>query len=359
MRRGPSQRSGGLRATALAGVAAAALLVSACSAGTGVPGAVGGDDAGGGSAAATAETVFRVAFNQPENHPQFIAMQAMGERIAERTEGRYGIEVYPNETLGAQRETIELVQSGTLDMSMVASPLLENFNPDFVAFNLPFTFDSQDHQRQVTNDPAIVSELYSSLDDQNIRVLAAFHGGVRSMYNPRGPITTPADLAGMKVRVIESDTNIEMIRLLGGSGTPMGMGEVYTALQSGVIDGAENNELTYFNSKHSEVAPYYSYTRHLMLPDYLIINPAVLEGMAPEDRTIFTEEVRAAVEEEGQLWKSEISTVTQSAKDAGAQFNEVDTAAFAAAIRPLVEQKLTSDVARRIHEQARAGATAG
>ena len=163
----------------------------------------------------------------------------------------------------------------------------------------------------------------------------------------------------MKVRVIESDTNIAMIRLMGGSGTPMGMGEVYTALQSGVIDAAENNELTYFNSKHSEVAPYYSYTRHLMLPDYLIINPAILEGMSPEHRSIFTEEVRAAVEEEGQLWKTEISRVTQAAKDAGAQFNEVDTAAFAAAISPLVEQKLTSDAARRIHEQARAAATAG
>ncbi|OLT08896.1 C4-dicarboxylate ABC transporter substrate-binding protein [Pseudonocardia sp. CNS-004] len=346
------------KAAALAGVAAAALLVSACSAGTGVPGAVGGGAAQD-SAATSADTVFRVAFNQPENHPQFIAMEAMGERLAERTGGRYGIEVYPNETLGAQRETIELVQSGTLDMSMVASPLLENFNPDFVAFNLPFTFDSQDHQREVTNDPAIVSELYSSLDDQNIRVLASFHGGVRSMYNPRGPITTPADLAGMKVRVIESDTNIAMIGLMGGSGTPMGMGEVYTALQSGVIDAAENNELTYFNSKHSEVAPFYSYTRHLMLPDYLITNPALLAGMSEEDRAIFTEEVRAAVEEEGQLWKTEIATVTQSAKDAGAQFNEVDTAAFAAAIRPLVEQKLTSDVARRIHEQARAAATAG
>jgi TRAP-type C4-dicarboxylate transport system substrate-binding protein len=96
-----------------------------------------------------------------------------------------------------------------------------------------------------------------------------------------------------------------------------------------------------------------------MLPDYLITNPAVLEGMSPEHRSIFTEEVRAAVEEEGQLWKTEIARVTQAAKDAGAQFNEVDTEAFAAAIRPLVELKLTSDVARRIHEQARAAATAG
>ncbi|TQM09035.1 TRAP transporter substrate-binding protein [Pseudonocardia kunmingensis] len=345
------------KAAALAAVAGAALLaVSACSAGTGVPGAVGED---GGGAATAADTVFRVAFNQPENHPQFIALEAMGERLRERTGGAYDIEVYPNETLGAQRETIELVQSGTLEMAYVGGPLLENFNPDFVVFNLPFTFDSQDHQRQVTNDPAIVSELYSSLDDQNIRVLGAFHGGVRSVYNADRPITTPADLAGMKIRVIESDTNIEMMRLMGGSGTPMGQGEVYTAIQSGVIEGGENNELIYANLKHAEVAPYYSYTRHLMFPDYLIINPAVLEGLSPEHRAIFEEELGVAIEEEAELWKREVAVATQAAKDAGAQFNEVDAAAFAEALRPLIDSKLTTDVTREIHAQVRAAAAAG
>jgi len=346
------------KAAALAAVAGAALLaVSACSAGTGTPGTVG--ENGGGGAASTADTVFRVAFNQPENHPQFIALEAMGERLRERTGGAYDLDVYPNETLGAQRETIELVQSGALEMALVGGPLLENFNPDFVVFNLPFTFDSQDHQRRVANDPAVVSELYSSLDDQGIHVLGAFHGGVRSVYNSERPVTTPADMAGMKIRVIESDTNIEMMRLMGGSGTPMGQGEVYTAIQSGVIEGGENNELIYANLKHSEVAPYYSYTRHLMFPDYLIINPAVLEGMSPEHRAVFEEELTAAVEEEGALWKTEVTKATQAAKDAGAQFNEVDAAAFAEAIRPLVESKLTTDVTREIHAQVRAAASAG
>jgi tripartite ATP-independent transporter DctP family solute receptor len=342
---------------AMAAVAGAALLaVTACSAGTGVPDSIGGEGGGG---ASTAETVLRVAFNQPENHPQYIALEAMGDRLRERTGGAYDIDVYPNETLGAQRETIELVQSGALDMALVGGPLLENFNPDFVVFNLPFTFDSQDHQRRVTNDPAIVSELYSSLDDQGIHVLGAFHGGVRSVYNSQRPVTTPADLAGMKIRVIESDTNIEMMRLMGGNGTPMGQGEVYTAIQSGVIEGGENNELIFANLKHSEVAPYYSYTRHLMFPDYLITNPAVLERMSPEHRTAFTEELSAAIEEEAQLWKTEVEKAIQAAKDAGAQFNEVDSAAFADAIRPLVESKLTTDVTREIHAKVRAAASAG
>ncbi|WP_219418128.1 TRAP transporter substrate-binding protein [Pseudonocardia nigra] len=346
------------KAVAMAGAAVASLLaLTACSAGTGVPGTV--DAGGGGGSGSTAETVFRVAFNQPENHPQYIALENMGDRLRERTGGRYDIDVYPNETLGAQRETIELVQSGTLEMAYVGGPLLENFNPDFVVFNLPFTFDSQDHQRATTNDPEIVSELYSLLDDENIHVLGAFHGGIRSVYNSERPITTPADLAGMKIRVIESYTNIEMMQLMGGSGTPMGQGEVYTAIQSGVIEGGENNELIYANLKHAEVAPYYSYTRHLMFPDYLIINTAVLEGMSEEHRAIFTEEIGLAIEEEAELWKREVAVATQAAKDAGAQFNEVDAQAFAAAIRPLVEAKLTTGVVREIHAKVRAAATAG
>lgn len=330
---------------------AAALGLAACSTGTGT---AAGDSTG--SSGGEAATVFKVAFNQQPNHPQFRALDAMGERIKERTDGAYDLEIYPNETLGAQKETIELVQSGAVEFSVVASPLMENFNPDFVVFNLPFTFDSQDHQRETTNDPDIVSELYSSLDDQDLHVLAAFHGGVRSMYNGEKPIETPADLEGMKVRVIESETNIEMIRLMGGTGTPMGMGEVYGALQSGVIDAAENNELTYANVKHAEVAPYFSYTRHLMLPDYLITNPAVMDGLPDDVRAIFEEELAAAVEEEGDLWKTEIEVAKEMATEAGAQFNEVDEEAFAEVIRPLTESKLDNDVIREIHAKVRAAA---
>ncbi|GAB7193204.1 TRAP transporter substrate-binding protein [Kineococcus sp. NUM-3379] len=332
---------------------AVALALTACSAGSGKP-VDAGAAPGASAAGAKAKTVFKLAFNQADTHPQAVSLSAMGERIKERTKGEYDVDVFPNETLGAQKETIELVQAGTIQFAMVASPLMENYNPDFVVFNLPFVFDSQEHQRKTTNDPAIVSELYSSLEDQNLKVLAGFHGGVRSMYNSEKPITTPADMAGKKIRVIESDTNLEMIRLMGGNGTPMGMGEVYTAIQSGVIDGAENNELTYANSKHAEVAKFYSYTRHLMLPDYLITNPTVLDGLPEDTRKIFEEEIAKAVEEEGALWETEIVKAKEAAEKAGATFNEVDKAAFDAAIEPLTEAKLNNDLVRGIHEKVRA-----
>lgn len=335
--------------TALVG--ASILALTACSAGTGSTGGTAGTASGAG---AKADKVFRIAFNQPETHPQFVALKAMGERLTKATNGRLGLEVYPNETLGAQKDTIELVQAGTIDMAMVAGPLLENFNPDFVVFDLPYTFKSQKQQLATTNDPAIVSALYSSLDKKNIHVVGAFTGGVRNAYNSKKAINTPADLKGMKIRVIQSDTNIEMMRLMGGTGTPMGQGDVYTAIQSGVLDGAENNELIYSSLKHAEIAKFYSYTRHLMIPDYLIVNPKVLAAMSAADQKVFATEFGSATAQEGELWNTQVLAATTAAKAAGAKFNEVDATAFAAALAPLTTSKLTNAVTRGIYAKVQA-----
>lgn len=351
------RRNKAVSITALLG--ASVLALTACSAGTTTPEAEAEAPAGqeGEAPEATGDTlVMKAAFNQPETHPQYIVLDELGDKLFEETDGAYDIEVFPNETLGAQRETIELLQAGTLEMAYIGGPLLENFNPDFVVFNLPFVFDSQEHQRQVTNDPEIVSDLYSSLEDQSIKVLGAFHGGVRSVYNTEKPINTPEDLAGMKIRVIESDTNIEMLSLMGGTGTPMGQGEVYTAMQSGLLEGGENNELIYYNLKQHEVAPYYSYTRHLMFPDYLIINPSVWEGMSAEHQDIFNELLAEAIEREAELWEEQVTEAKAAAEAEGAQFNEVDKEAFAEVIAPLTEQKIDNEVTQGIYDQVRAAA---
>jgi tripartite ATP-independent transporter DctP family solute receptor len=300
--------------------------------------------------------LIKVAFNQPENHPQYKAMQEFGKKVEERTDGAYKIEIYPNELLGAQRETIELVQSGTIGMSIVAGSLLENFNQDFVVFNLPYVFDSKEHQMSVINNPDIVGDLYKSVENQGMTVLGAFHGGVRNVYNKEKPIEKPEDLKGMKIRIIESDTNIQMMELMGGTGTPMGQGEVYTAIQSGVIEGGENNELIYSNLKHAEISPYYSYTQHLMFPDYLIMNTSLLNEMSEEHKKIFDEELAAAIDSEVKMWDEDVETAKKAAEEAGAKFNEVDTDLFRDAVQPLVEEKLTTDVAKELYKKVRESA---
>ncbi|WP_129788700.1 TRAP transporter substrate-binding protein [Promicromonospora panici] len=343
------------RMVAAGAAALVAVAFTACGSGFETP-AEGGTEATGGAGAPEAETVFKVAFNQNAEQPEAVALTNLGERLAERTDGRYALEVFPNETLGAQKDTVELVQAGTVDFALVAGSLLENFNPDFVALNLPYVYDSQEHQEAVLNDPEITGDLYASIEDQNLRVLGGFSAGVRSVYNSSHPIEKPADLAGLKIRVMESDTNARMLELMGGIGTPMGQGEVYTAIQSGVIDGGENNESIYANLKHDEVAPYYSYTKHLMIPDYLITSPALFDSMSEEDQAVFLEELQAAYEESSELTAKVMTESQAAAEEAGAEFNEPDVEPFRQAVEPLLDEKLTTDTSRELYDSVRAAA---
>ncbi len=310
----------------------------------------------GGDSNAKTQTL-KLAFNQNENHPQYKAMKEFGEIINKRTNGAYNVEIFPNELLGAQRETIELVQTGTIAMSLVVGGLLENFNEDFAVFNLPYVFDSAEHQMKVLNDPEVVGDLYSSLKDQGILVAGAFHSGVRNVYNKEKPINTPEDLKGLKIRIIESDTNIQMMSKMGGTGTPMGQGEVYTAIQSGVIEGGENNELIFSSLKHAEIAPYYSYTKHLMFPDYLIVNSKFFEGMSEEHQQIFKEELLVAIDKEVEMWDEDVKKAKADAEAAGAIFNEADVEAFREATKPVVESKLQSESAKALYEKVQAART--
>lgn len=334
-----------------------ALALTACSGGFDADKG-GSDNAANGTAQSStkADKVYRVSFNQTETHPEYVALTNLGERMAKATGGKCNLQIFANETLGNQKDSIELVQAGTLDFAVVVGPLMENFNPDFVVLDLPYTFDSKEHHLKVLNDPEITGDLFDSVKAQDIEILTGFHAGVRNVYNSKKPIEKPEDLNGMKIRVIESDNNIDMMKLMGGSGAPMGQGEVYTAIQSGVIDGGENNESTYANLKHDEIAPYYSYTRHLMFPDYLITNPKVMEDMDPECAEFLRKDLPNAQKEQSELWDEEVERSIEMSKKAGAQFNEVDIEAFRTALAPMVDQKLTNDNTREIYKKIRAAA---
>ena len=312
---------------------------------------------GGGSDSASGDSqTFRLALNQTETHPSYIALDSFGQNVSDNTESRVAVDVYANETLGAQQEAIQLVGDGSVEMAVVSGTQLENLNPDFQVFNLPGVFDSVEHQMGVIGDEEIVADLYASLEDQNITVLGGLTQGTRSIYNGERPINTPEDMAGMKIRVQESDVQMKMIELMGGSPTPMAFGEVYTALQSGVIDGAENNEVSYLTQKHNEVATYFSNTNHLVGLDYVVINTDVYENMTEEDRAVFDEQWTAAVEEHTELWLTETEESHTELEAAGTEFNDVDDEAFRAALEPLIDEYVTTDTAQTIYDAARAAA---
>ena len=336
------------RVAMIAATAIAALGLAACGGGTAAPGGA----AGGGSAATT---TMKLAHNQTEKHTTHVALTAMGEKLKADTDGRWDIQLYPNSTLGNQNEYISSVSSGVVDMAVVSAPQLENLNKDFVIFSVPKVFEDIDHQMKVLSDPEIVGDLYKSLESSNnITVLGGLTQGARSVYTKDAPAQTPAALQGKKIRVQESPVFISMIEALGGSPTPMAYGEVYTGLQSGVIDAAENNELSYFSQKHYEVAPYFSYSRHLVGADFVIINTNTLNKMSAEDRAAFDAAWKGAWEQHTSQWKTDTEKAVADAKAGGATFTEVDEAAYTQALAPLKDKFLTSDVTKAMYDKIQA-----
>lgn len=336
------------RLALIATTAIAALGLAACGGGAAAPGGT----AGGGN---TAPTTMKLAHNQTETHPTNAALTAMGEKLKADTAGRWNIQLFPNSTLGNQNEYISSVSTGVVDMAVVSAPQLENLNKDFVIFSVPKVFEDIDHQMKVLSDQEIVGDLYKSLESSNnITVLGGLTQGSRNIYLKSGPAQTPADLAGKKIRVQESPIFIAMINALGASPTPMAYGEVYTGLQSGVIDGAENNEISYFTQKHFEVAPHYSYTNHLVGADFVIINTNTLKKMSDADRKAFDAAWKGAWEQHTTTWKSDTQKRTDEAKAGGATFTQVDEAAYTKALAPLKDQFLTSDVTKKMYDKIQA-----
>lgn len=304
-------------------------------------------------AASGKTTTLKLSFNQSEAHPQFKALTELSQKFYEATDGRYTIEISPNELLGNQKDSFESVQTGAIQMAMVANSIVENVSPDFSVIGMPFVYDDIEHQKKVFTS-GVLDDLFATTESNGFTVLTAFTAGGRCVYTDK-PINTPADLKGYKIRVMESPTMISMMEAMGGVGTPMAQGEVYTAIQQGVIDGGENNEITYNDLKHYEVAPYFSYTRHLMIPDLLIINTDTLKGMSEEDQATLKQLIVETTAREFELWDENVEPARKNAEANGATFVEVDITPFQDACASL-QQEIAgkSETAIQLYNEIRA-----
>ena len=310
------------------------------------------DDAG---AATDVEEILTISLNQTESHPSYIALTWFGEQLAEATDGRWGARVYANEALGAQQEVVQLVSDGSVDMAVISAPQVENLSMAFRPLNLPGAFVDIEHQTAVLKDDSIVGELFSSLEDERrLRVLGGFTQGSRHVYTDRGPIESPEDLRGLKIRVPESDVFMELTRALGASPTPMAYGEVYTALQAGVLNGAENNEVSYVTQRHYEIAPFFTLTNHLVGLDYVMANVDRIAQMEEADQEAFSTTFTAAQEEFVRLWAQETDSSTEAMKDAGVEITEPDPEAFTPAIEEVGRSFLDSPEDEDLYERVRA-----
>lgn len=302
---------------------------------------------------ASKATVLRVAHVQGEEHPQHLAMVEFEKYVEANTNGAIDVQIFPNELLGPQRQSVELAQTGAVDIVVASVGLLEAFEPRYTVFNLPYLFDDRDHFFEVMDDDSIMDPMFNATEQSGFIGLTWFDAGTRNVYTVKKPVVTPEDMKGMKIRVQQSPVNLALITALGASPTPMSFGEVYTALQQSVIDGAENNELALINNKHGEVAKYYSYTQHSIVPDMVIVSKKSLEKLTPEQQQIIFDAAELANEFEVKAWAETTENTKEQAEEMGVQFNEVDLPAFQAKVLPIHEQFLTTPELQDIYNQIR------
>lgn len=285
--------------------------------------------------------IIRIGHNQSTNHPTHIALAAFEEFIEERLGDKYNVEVFPSELLGSQNEMVQLTQTGAIDFCVASNSLLETFSENYTLFNLPYLFASSEAYHASMDDEEVTGPIFESTKQAGFEAVTWLDAGTRNFYTVDKPIETVADLRGLKIRVQQSPTNVQMMNLLGGSATPMGFGEVYTALQSKIIDGAENNEMALTDNGHGDVCKYYSYDMHQMIPDILIGNNAFLEGLSEEERAIFEEGFALVNSVQREEWVTAVENAKErAANEQGVNFLYPDTKPFQEACAPMHESML-------------------
>jgi len=295
--------------------------------------------AGSMSAASAADTMILKASDvHPMDYPTVAAVVNLGKKLEAATNGKYKVQMFPLMQLGGEKEALEQVQVGALAMTRVSvgpvGPIVDDVN----VFNLPFVFRSQDHMRKVIDGP-IGAEILQKITDNskaNLIGLCWMDSGTRSVFNKVRPIYTPADLKGLKIRMMGNPIYVDTMNALGGSGVPMGMDEVYNGIATGVVDGAENNEPTYVTHNLDTVAPYYSYTEHLIVPEILVFSKKIWETLPASDQALIRKFAREAQFDERKLWDAKVQASIDQMKAHGVKVNQVkDKAAFQAAVKPV------------------------
>ena len=310
-----------------AGLAGAALLgVAGCGGG-------GGDGEGGGQS-----YNFRLAETHPEDYPTTRADQRFAELVGERSDGRINIEVFPGAQLGEEASAIEQVQTGSLELTRVSTSPMAEFAPSLEVFSLPYIFDSSEHMwafLQSDNGQAMLDQL----SDSGFKGLAYYDSGARSFYTADREVTTPEDLQGLKIRVQQSDINVALMEAFGASATPMDFGEVYSALQTGVVGGAENNWPSYLSTSHYEVAPNYTLDEHTRVPEIIVMNQGTWDQLSEEDKQIIQEAAAESVEYQRGQWDETVQEAKNELEDEGVNVIPVeDKEPWREAAQPVIER---------------------
>lgn len=306
--------------------------------------------AGCGASSTTADTsysaenplVLTLAHGLSETHTVHIAMTQFAEEVNEKTDGRVQIKIFPNGQLGSENENLEQLQAGVIAMTKVSAPGLATYNEAYNAFGLPYIFNDTEDFYHVM-DSQQMQDFFLSTGDDGFVTLTYYTSGARSFYTKDRAIRTPADLKGLKIRTMDSQMAIDMMNCLGGSATVMGYSDIYTGMQQGVIDGAENNVTALRD--HGDVTKYYCFDEHTRIPDMVIISSNIWNQFSDDQKSAVTECAKAATEEYKTAWKNfEDEVLDKAVNQNGVELvKDVDIAAFQSAVQPIYENLKTAN----------------
>lgn len=295
------------------------------------------------------ETVLKMGHALDVEHPVHKAMVFMAEKLKEKSGGKVILQIYPGEQLGSEREMIEQVQMGLLDITKVSTSPLESFIPSMSVFSVPYLFRDNEHFWKVLDGPT-GKKLLQAGEKVGLKGLCYYDAGSRSFYTKEKPILTPDDLIGMKIRVQESKTSMLMIKELGASPTPIAWGELYTSLQQGVVDGAENNPPSFYLSGHYEVCKHYSLDEHTMVPDIVIMSMKKWKKLPADIQQMIQEAADESVQEQKRLWKEMSDEALRTVQERGVTVYHPEKAPFREKVKPMHDSYKGTEVGDLIEE---------
>lgn len=270
----------------------------------------------------------------PTDYPTVEAVRWMGAEIERETQGRISFRLYPSGQLGTETDTVNLARFGVLDIARVYLGAVNNMFPATQPLALPYIFRDEAHMRRVCDGP-VGQAILRTFERRGLIGLAFYDSGFRSMYNARHPIHEPGDMRDLKVRVPRADIFIRTLEAMGANPTPIPFGEVFTGLQTHLIDAAENNWATYQSTRQYEVARYFSQTDHCAAPEALLMSKHRFDALSSADKELFLGKARESVAIMRGLWDTKQANARQTVLDAGIQYNNADHEAFQRAVEPM------------------------
>lgn len=285
---------------------------------------------------AAAQTVLKAADVHPAGYPTVVAVENMGKKLEAATQGRYKVQMYPGSVLGGEKEMIEQTQVGAIQILRTSLGPVGPVVPEVNVFNMPFVFRDIPHMRAVIDGP-IGQELLDKISASPAKLvaLAWMDGGSRSLYSKK-PIRSPEDLKGQKIRMMGNPLFVDTMNAMGGNGIAMGYGEVFTAIQTGVVDGAENNPPSLYTANHFKAgAKYYTQTNHLIIPELLVMSKSAWDKLSAADQALVKKLGREAQMEQRKLWDAAVADYTQKLKTEGVEFININNRPFYDATAPV------------------------